>query len=191
MQLIDHYPETLRDIYDKIDEVVIEAEAKTAAMDIALHVVEWIRANWSRRLLIPTWWGPVEPPREDLETADLPGVQAQVDPLRTQRGRELRDVTLGILLTNPNALVSRPCHLATAIAARVESEWSRSQIYIPKASAVDRAIRDARIWADFNGFASIDQVIAKHDVCQTVIYDVFRRLQKDKDAREQPLLPGL
>jgi len=192
MRLVEHYPETLRDIYDKIDEVIIAAEAKPGCMDIALHVTEWIREHWSRRTLIPAWWGcaEVKPDTDDTDEI-LPGVEIQVDPLRTMRGRELRDVVLGILLTDPNAIVSRPCHLATDIAALVENEWSRIQVYIPKAAAVDRAIRDARIYADFNGFSTIDRVVTVHNLSQSSIYEVFRRLQKDKDAREQPLLPGM
>ena len=190
MRLAEHYPETLRDIYSKIEEVIIKSDANPAAMDIALHVTEWIRKNWSGRTLIPRWWGPAETSLPEADGETLPGVVAQVDPLRTLRGRELRDVTLGILLTDPNARVAHPCHLATAIAVRVEEEWSRTQLYIPKGSAVDRVIRDSQIWTDFRGFGNIGEVVTNHKVSQSVIYDIYRRIQKEKKAREEPLLPG-
>ena len=190
MRLVDHYPETLRDIYDKIEEVIAQAGANPAAMDMALHVTEWVRKNWSGRTLIPSWWGAAEAMPAAEESDILPGVVPQIDPLRTMRGRELSDVTLGILLTDPNARVAHPCHLATAIAARVEGEWSRTQLYIPKGSAVDRAIRDSRIWTDFRGFGTIGEVVTSHKVSQSVIYNIFRRIQKKKKENEEPPLPG-
>jgi hypothetical protein len=185
--IIDHYPETLRDMYDKLTETLTELEALSETVDIALHVTEWIRTNWSGRTLIPSWWEAVSPPTLDTDP-DLPGVEVSVDQVRTMRGRELRLVAWEIIALQGSP---RSCEVASAIAARVEAEWSRVQVYVPKAAAVDRAIRDAAVWRDFGGFGTIGTVVQKHKLSQSVIYDIARRVQKDKDAREQPGLPGL
>lgn len=186
-EIIDLYPETLRDMYDKINETITELEAHSETVDIALHVAEWIRKNWSGRTLIPSWWGPISQPAADGEQ-DLPGVAVAGDPVRTMRGRELRLVVWEIIALQG---LPRSCEVAGAIAARVEAEWSRVQVYVPKAAAVDRAIRDAAVWRDFGGFGTIGTVVQKHKLSQSVIYDIARRVQKDKDAREQPGLPGM
>lgn len=186
-RLIDYYPEILREIYDVLEAAVKEAGYPDETADVILQVTEWMRKNWSRRTLIPSWWGVVEIASDE---ADLPGVEVQSDRVRTLRGRELRAVVWGFVVTvMPNA--ARPCELASLIAATVEIHWSTQRTYIPAAAAVDRFLRDLMIWRDFSGFSSLDRVVAKHDVCQSVIYEIFRRVQRDKDAREQPLLPGL
>lgn len=190
MNLADHYPETLRDIYDKLTEAIETSGYAPAELDIALHVAEWLRSNWSGRTLIPAWWGRnTTQAAADDNSLDLPEVVAQVDPIVTERGRELRAAVMVKLLSSSQR-ISRVCYLATVIAATVEGEWSHLQIYIPKAKGVDRAIRDAKIWREFNGFGTIGTVVGKYNVSQSVIYDISRRLQKDKDAREQPGLPG-
>lgn len=191
--IIDHYPETLRDIYDKLDETIVELEANSGTYDIALHVTEWIRKNWSGRTLIPSWWGQGTGPlttSEGLPPSDqeLPGLDATDDPLRTIRGRELRLAAWEIMALRGHP---RCCHVATALAARVESEWSRVQVYVPKAERVDRAIRDAAVWRDFGGFGSIGRVVQAYNLSQSAIYDIARRVQKEKNAREQPGLPGM
>ncbi|MFH1027800.1 MAG: Mor transcription activator family protein [Pseudomonadota bacterium] len=183
----DHYPETLRDMYDKLNETLIELEAVSETVDIALHCTEWIRANWSGRTLIPSWWEAISPPAVDTEQ-ELPGVEVVIDPVRTRRGRELRLAAWEIMALRG---LPRSCEVAGAIAARVEAEWSRVQVYVPKAAAVDRAIRDAAVWRDFGGFHTIGKVVQAYNLSQSVIYDIARRVQKDKDAREQPGLPGL
>ncbi|MFH1027694.1 MAG: Mor transcription activator family protein [Pseudomonadota bacterium] len=182
----DHYPETLRDMYDKLNETLVNLEAMSATVDIALYVTEWIRTNWSGRTLIPSWWEPSSPPVSDADQ-ELPGVEVVSDPVRTRRGRELRLVAWEIMALQG---LPRSCEVAEALAARVEAEWSRVQVYVPKAPAVDRAIRDAAVWRDFSGFSTIGKVVQAYNLSQSVIYDIARRVQKDKDAREQPGLPG-
>jgi len=186
--IIDHYPESLRDLYDKLDETLIELGEEPAAVNIALYVIEWIRKHWNRRVLTPGWWGvvPTEPASDGEQ--DLPGVDITPDPVRTVRGRELRLAIWEIIAMQR---LARSCRLATALAARVEAEWSHHPIYVPIARKVDRAVRDAAIWRDFGGYRTIDMVVERHNLSQSVIYDVFRRLQKEKAAREQPTLPGV
>lgn len=184
--IINHYPETLRDIHDKLVETLDELGLEPG--DIAFQVVEWIRRNWNRRVLIPSWWGAVPAEPAAAGEQDLPGVEVETDPVRTLRGRELRAAVWEIAALRG---LSGSCHVATALAARVESEWSHHQVYVPIASNVERAVRDAAIWQDFGGFKTIDRVVEKHNVSQSVAYDIFRRLQKEKNAREQPTLPGV
>ncbi|MRR33173.1 hypothetical protein EG829_00535 [bacterium] len=184
--IIDHYPETLRDLHDKLAETLEEMGVEPG--DIAFQVVEWIRRTWNRRVLIPSWWGAVPAEPAAAGEQDLPGVGVEPDPVRTLRGRELRTAAWEIM-----ALRGLPgsCRVATALAARVEAEWSRHQVYVPIARNVERAARDAAIWQDFGGFKTIDRVVATHNVSQSVAYDIFRRLQREKNAREQPTLPGV
>jgi Mor family transcriptional regulator len=185
--IIDHYPESLRDLYDKLIESLEELEVPGTS-DIAFNVVEWIRKHWNRRVLTPGWWGviPTEPAAAGEQ--DLPGVDVASDPVRTMRGRELRLAIWEIVALRG---LARSCHVASALAVRVEAEWSHHPIYVPIARNVDRAVRDASIWRDFGGFSSIGAVVEKHNISQSVIYGVYRRLQKEKDAREQPTLPGV
>lgn len=189
MKLIDHYPPTLRWAYDLIAETVIDNGAASDTVDIAWYVTEWIRANWSRRILTPSWWGPAETRGE--EGAELPGIKPAADRVKTERGRELRLVVWEIIVARAPE-TKQVCYLATAIARCVEDHWSKGRgVYIPHAACVDRAVRDAQVWRDFGGLSTIDRVIDVHQVSQNVIYTIFRRLQKDKDAREQPPLPGM
>ncbi|MCM0081799.1 hypothetical protein L4X63_09375 [Geomonas sp. Red32] len=188
MKLVDCYPELLRDIYDKIEDLLQESQALSPDLDIAWETCEWIREHWSGRYLIRTWWGHGDAGPHDSESADLPGLAIQVDSLRTARGRELRDVIMGILF---RISIGRPCDFAVAIAALVEAEWSTKKIYVPLAPEVDRAIKDHAIWQDFTGFSGIERVVAKHRICQAAIYNAFRRVQKAKKEHEEPPLPGL
>lgn len=184
--IIDHYPESLRDLYDKLIECLEELGEAGETFEVAFSVTEWIRKHWNRRVITPGWWGVLqaeEPPGELL-----PNVETVADPVRTLRGRELRLVIWEIMALRG---LPRSCRVASALAAKVEAEWSRHPIYVPIARKVDRAVRDALIWRDFNGFSSIGAVVEKHNLCQSVIYDVFRKLQKEKEAREQPSLPGM
>ena len=188
MKLVDHYPEILRDIYDKIEDLIIDAGQTSSTVDIALYVTEWIREHWSGRYLLRTWWCHLDG-SADTTTGILPAVKVQVDQLRTVRGREFRDVVLSIVLTKIQS--GRPCYLAVAIAELVEKEWSTKKIYVPFGANVDRAIKDLQIWQDFGGgMADIEKVVAKHNICQTSIYEAFRRVQDAKKEREQPKLPG-
>ena len=41
--------------------------------------------------------------------------------------------------------------LAGRLMARIAVEFGGSALYLPKADALDRILRDARIWADFDG----------------------------------------
>lgn len=185
-KIADHYPETLRDIYDKIEETLADHQAASTSVDIPLYVTEWLRKHWSGRLLIPSWWGMVK--RGENSDTVLPGVTIQTDIVSSVRGRELRAAVWQILVEHW-ACRRNICGVATVIAHRVEVEWAQKPVYVPKAKEVDRAIRDAQVWNDFGGLNTIDRVIQKHGLSQSVIYDIHRRLQKDKDAREQPELP--
>lgn len=183
-EIIDLYPETLRDIHDKLVETLEEMGLEPG--DVAVQVVEWIRRNWNRRVLVPSWWGPV--PAEPAGDEVLPGVNVESDPVRTMRGRELRAAAWEIVALRGMA---HPCRVATALASRVEEEWTGEYVYVPIAREVERAIRDAAIWRDFGGFGTIDALVTKYNLCQSCVYDAFRKLQKEKSLREQPALPGL
>jgi Mor family transcriptional regulator len=184
-RLVDHYPETLRDIYDKIEDLIISTHGNFLSVDIPLYITEWIRKNWSGRTLIPGWWGRILA-EDHIDQGTLIDVAA--DSLRTMRGRELRAVVWSILALQVAGQVTGICRLATAIAQLVETEWSRQPVYIPKAPEVDRAFRDALVWQQFSGFANIDRVVIGHGLSQSSIYTIYRRLQKDREAREQPSL---
>jgi len=189
MKLVDCYPELLRDIYDKIEDLVAEAGAASPTVDIAWYTTEWIREHWSGRYLIRAWWGHGEP-AADPEGENLPGINIQIDQLRTVRGRELRDAVLEVLLLKASHV--RPCHLATAISALVEKEWSTKKVYVPFSPAVDRTIRDLAVWQDFGGgMADIEKVVNKHGLSQSSIYDAFRRVQKARKEEQEPTLPGI
>lgn len=181
-RLVDHYPETLRDIYDKLVETIAELQATSPVVDVAFYATEWVRTNWSGRLLIPGWWGICTEQSDADRTGTLPGISVAIDPVRSERGRDLRLAVWEIMAVRG---LPRSCHVATAIAARVEAEWSGDKIYVPKAKQVDRAIRDARIWREFGGLPTVDRIIHEHKISQSDVYRIFRRLQKDKDAREQ------
>jgi hypothetical protein len=184
--IIDHYPESLRDLYDKLIESLEELGESGETLEVAFNVTEWIRKHWNRRVITPGWWGVIRAEEEPGEL--LPNVEVVADPIRTLRGRELRLAIWEIMALRG---LPRSCRVASTLAAKVEAEWSRHPIYVPIARSVDRAVRDAAIWRDFNGFGTISHVIEKHNLSQSVIYDVYRKLQKEKESREQPALPGV
>jgi Mor family transcriptional regulator len=41
--------------------------------------------------------------------------------------------------------------LAARLVARLAREFGGSSLYVPKADALERTLRDARMWADFDG----------------------------------------
>lgn len=189
--IIDHYPETLRDMHDKILDAISGDNVTEPAVAISVHVTEWIRRNWGARTLTRKWWG-LKAAVEDQESGIL--IAVAPDLVRSQRGQELRAAAWCILAGSPALWTAHGwrdiCCVATVIAFTVESEWSRTAIYIPSGKEVDRAIRDAEVWRDFGSLATIDRVIAKHGLSQRQIYDIAKRVQDQKDLREQPSLPG-
>jgi len=181
--IIDYYPETLRDIHDKILYAITGEEVTAPAAAIAVQVTEWIRHNWAARTLTRKWWGLMGGGADAGQSGTL--IEVSVDPVRSHRGRQLRAVAWGILATSPDGWRDI-CRVATVIAVAVESEWSRTTIYIPSGKEVDRAIRDAGVWLDFSHLDTIDRVIAKYGLSQRQIYEIARRVQDDRDLREQP-----
>ena len=191
MPIIDHYPETFRDIHDKILEAIAGETPSPQAAAIAVHVTEWIRHNWAGRTLTRKWWGPLGGAVDRDQSGTL--IEVSADRVRSLRGRELRTVAWTILASSPALWVDGwrdICRIATTIAVAVESEWSRTVIYVPSAKEVDRAIRDAQVWRDFDKLSTIDRVIDKYGLSQRQIYDIAKKVQDEKDLREQPSLPG-
>lgn len=187
----DYYPETLREIYDHIVEAINGDASSDQAAAIAVHVTEWIRHNWAGRTLTRKWWGPAGGVADPEQSGIL--IEVAADPVRSIRGRELRAVAWTILASSTTMWVGGRrgiCRIANAIALAVESEWSRTTIYVPSAKEVDRAIRDAQVWRDFDDLSTIDRVIDKYGLSQRQIYDIAKKVQAEKDLREQPSLPG-
>jgi hypothetical protein len=192
--IIDHYPETLRDMHDKILQAIAgEDDATSLDAAISVHVTEWIRRNWGARTLTRKWWGMLKGDVIDEQSGTLVDVAA--DPVCSTRGRELRAAAWYILAGSRTLWADQGrrgiCHTATLIAVTVEQEWTRTTIYIPSGKEVDRAIRNSQVWRAFGGLATIDSVIEKFRLSQRQIFDIAKRVQDDRDRREQPALPGL
>lgn len=183
----DRYPETLRDIHDKVEEVLLEAAVPAEiAAAVAVQVTEWIRRTWGGRTLTRQWWQRVMTAPVD-DQPQLITEAPPADPVKSVRGRDLRAYAWACLV--PFRLPGT-CRLATAITALVESEWGGG-IYVPAAPEIDRELRDLAVWQKFAGLSSFDGIIQGHKVSQARIYEIYRRVQKDKDRIEQPGLPGL
>lgn len=191
MTAIDIYPEILRATHHELVEALVDAGvAEQPAADVALQVVEWIRGNWGGRTLTRIWWGfPTGKQTPDAETsAELLPVAS--DPVKSFRGREVRTVAWSILVQQPAPLAG-VCRLASLIALTVErclALIGGGGSYIPKAAEVDRAQRDQDVWSRFHWLGNIDQVIARTGLAQSQLYAIKRRVQKERDAREQPSL---
>lgn len=187
MNIIDYYPDTLRDIHDKILDAISGDDITSADAAVAYQVTEWIRSKWGARTLTRKWWGMVGDGVADLRSGTL--IEVKGDPVCSLRGRELRAAAWSILALSQHG--GRDiCQIASMIAVTVEAEWSRTAIYIPQGKEVDRAIRDAAVWRRFNGLSTIDRVIEEFKLSQRQIYDIKKRIQDDKDLREQPSFPG-
>lgn len=188
--LLDFYPEILRATHNEIVEALVEAGvANEAAAEIAIQVVEWIRKNWGGRTLTRIWWTFDGRGADQETTTDtLPGVQARQDPVKSLRGRELRAAAWGIVALLPAADC---CRLASTVAQTVEGCLALGVIYIPKGEEVDRAIRDQLVYNKFRWLGNIDQVIDRTGLSQSQLYAIKRRVQKEREEREQPGLPGL
>ncbi|GFO67902.1 hypothetical protein GMLC_14810 [Geomonas limicola] len=192
MLIIDHYPETLRDIHDKILDAISGDEVTSTDAAIAVHVTEWIRRNWGARTLTRKWWGMLRGEVDGDQSGTL--VEVSADPVGSLRGRELRAAAWVILSGSRAMWIEQGrrgiCEVASLIAVTVEAEWTRTTIYIPSGKEVDRAIRDAHVWRAFGGLADIDGVISTFRLSQRQIYDIVKRVQGKRDRQEQPVLPG-
>lgn len=74
------------------------------------------------------------------------------DPSRWPRQMaELTDLMADELVQHHRLTADAARRLAGRLMARIAREWGGASLYIPKADALDRVLRDARIWSDFDG----------------------------------------
>lgn len=85
--------------------------------------------------------------------------------------------------------------VAVRIVARQCSEYGGSSLYIPKGEAMERAIRDATLWSDYDytveGPRGVRALARRHDLSEVHVYRIIDRQRELHRARMQPRLPGL
>lgn len=177
--------ETLSLMRDGIAELLQERGLpEAAAASITVRVIDWLRKNWGGRTLTRQWWGFVISGKQ-ATGIEIDGelFQVHADPVKSKRGRELRAVVWGILISHPSSLISHPCRVATAITALIENEWAT--IYVPRGDDLDRQARNRKIHHEFSGLGRIDEMMP-HGLSQSTLYAINKRISDAKEKREQP-----
>jgi Mor family transcriptional regulator len=114
---------------------------------------------------------------------------------------ELRAVAMQVLADELGIEPQRADRVAMAIVRGVCQRNAKSVVYIPEASSLDRAVRNAVIWAEYqeNGrvppftkaftAARVDELAAKHDLTPQMVYAILRDQRAGEIAERQAELP--
>ncbi len=82
--------------------------------------------------------------------------------------------------------------LAGRLIARIAREYGGTAFYLPKSDALERVLRDARLWADYDGTTTgpggIEALARREGLC--TIY-VYRVLAAQRDLRRRERQPDL
>lgn len=82
--------------------------------------------------------------------------------------------------------------LAMRLVARVCREYGGTYTYIPKGDALDRAIRDAQIWADYDGTANGPRGVAALARRENVsAVHIYRILEQQRTLHRRKIQPEL
>lgn len=82
--------------------------------------------------------------------------------------------------------------LAARLVARMAREFGGGSVYIPKADALERGLRDLRIWADFDGTVAGPggiETLARREGLS--IHCVYRVLAAQRDRHRRRVQPDL
>lgn len=180
---------TLIIMRDRIAELLQDhGVAGNVAESAAGQIIDWLRnpAVCGGRTLTRQWWGFFVNGKQAC-SMEIDGelIKVERDPVKSLRGRELRAAAWAVLAP---LSIARICHLASEIAAMVESDWAT--VYVPLGEDLDRQARDNAIHQAFAGLSSIERVTAL-GVSQSTGYEVYKRLEGQRQKRQQPELPGV
>ena len=139
---------------------------------------------------------PGNPAPHDAATEDYLAGAASLaaDPQRWPRQlAELTDYLADELARVHPDLGAAPARaLAGRLMARIAREYGGGTLYIPKGDAVERALRDARLWADYDGTLAGPrgiEALARREGLTAV--HVYRILAAQRDLRYRQQQPDL
>jgi len=85
--------------------------------------------------------------------------------------------------------------VAVRIVARLCREHGGTSPYIPKGDALERAIRDATLWADYDyttdGPRGVRALARRENLTEVHVYRILDRQRELHRTRVQPRLPGV
>jgi len=79
-------------------------------------------------------------------------------------------------------------HLARFVVVTLGHHFGGRQIYLPKGDILDAAIRDKKIWQEFNG-KNVVQLAIKYKLSEVAIYKILSQQRALHRAKVQPSLP--
>lgn len=183
----DDYPEILRDLGDKVADLLIDADlTEREALAVAWDVTEHIRVEWGGSQ--PYFCKPRRPAPKD---APLPGQQGlfgevetanqeQADPL-PERFEMLRQAAWQALSRHVDD--RRAVDLAGGITSLIRADLAGSHLYISKGERYVQGRRNAEIYAAFCS-ATIDRTCRQHGLTRARIYQI---LNQEHRRRQRPL----
>ena len=174
MEHLEHYPEILLDLRDKIAELIGDPEAAFAVTE---HLRRerggrnhYLRQGRKRKPAEPA------PEQEGLFGPIREGEAAQVE--------EAPEWIAQLRLAAEQILLGRGLDgaLAAAVAELVRAELTGEQAYIPQGQRYELARRDAAIFRCFRR-SNIDAICRQHGISEQQVYAVLRRELRRRQGR--------
>lgn len=137
------------------------------------------------------------PPREDEVLAAIDAGDFAAAERWPRQYAELTDIFADELVGGPLRLPEARARLvAQALMARAAREYQGTrQLYVPKGDALERAIRDTKIWAEHDGTVDgptgIDALAVRYRMTAVRIWQILREQRQLHLRRIQPDLFGL